>query len=144
MNKKIFSPKLIKYKKYLDKRGYLVPFEIKKNKIRISNVFSFPVKRIFFSLGKKNYFRGNHAHKKCSQLLICLNGSINIETIYRSKKVFFNISRNKNFALLIPPMVWNRLYFKSNDSLLTVLCDHKYDNKNEYINNFDKFKKLST
>ena len=135
MKKKLYTPRLIKYKKYLDKRGHLVPFEIKKNKIKINNLFSFPIKRIFFSLGKKNYFRGDHAHKKCSQLLICLNGSVNIETIHHSKK--------NNLALLIPPMVWNRLYFKSNNSLLTVLCDYKYDNKNEYINDYNEFKRLS-
>ena len=143
MKKKLYTPRLIKYKKYLDKRGHLVPFEIKKNKIKINNLFSFPIKRIFFSLGKKNYFRGDHAHKKCSQLLICLNGSVNIETIDYSKKNIFNISRNNNLALLIPPMVWNRLYFKSNNSLLTVLCDYKYDNKNEYINDYNEFKRLS-
>jgi len=143
MKKKIYHPRLIKYKKYLDKKGYLVPFEIKNQKIKINDFFSFSIKRIFFSLGKKNYFRGDHAHQKCSQLLICLNGSISVETIYHFKKKIFNISRKKNFALLIPPMVWNRLYFKNNDSLLTVLCDYKYDNKNEYINNYNEFKKLS-
>ena len=27
-----------------------------------------------------------------------------------------------------------------NNSLLGVMCDFKYDNKNEYINSFEKFK----
>jgi dTDP-4-dehydrorhamnose 3,5-epimerase-like enzyme len=137
------KPILLKFKKYFDKRGSLIPFESKKQKITIGNSLSFRIKRIFFSFGNKNYFRGNHAHKKCSQLLICLSGSINIETIYDSnKKKIFKISKNVNRALLIPPMVWNRIYFKTTNSLLAVLCDYKYDSKKEYIHNIDTFKKL--
>jgi len=137
------KPILLKFKKYFDKRGSLIPFESKKQKITIGNSLSFRIKRIFFSFGNKNYFRGNHAHKKCSQLLICLSGSINIETIYDSnKKKIFKISKNVNQALLIPPMVWNRIYFKTSNSLLAVLCDYKYDSKKEYIHNIDEFKKL--
>jgi len=143
MNKKLCIPKLLKFKKYFDKRGQLIPFESKKQKISAGNSISFKIKRIFFSFGNKDYFRGNHAHKKCTQLLICLRGSISIETIYYSnKKKFFTISENINKALLIPPMVWNRIYFKTTNSLLAVLCDYKYDSKKEYIHNINTFKKL--
>ena len=88
------------------------------------------MKRIFFSVGKKNYYRGDHAHKKCSQILLCLNGSIVVETIKKNKVRKFKINKNKSEVLFIPPMVWNRLYFKNNNSLLAVICDYKYDHKN--------------
>ena len=55
----------IKFKGYKKKSGTLVPFSLKKN-------FPIKVKRIFLINGKKNFIRGDHAHKKCSQfLLIC-------------------------------------------------------------------------
>ena len=79
------NPKLIKYKNFKDNRGLLVPFEIKNRMIKINNSFYFKMKRIFFSVGKKNYYRGDHAHKKCSQILLCLNGSIVVETIKKNK-----------------------------------------------------------
>ena len=41
-------------------------------------------------------------------------------------------------------MVWNRLYFKNNNSILAVICDYKYDHKNEYIDNYKEFIKLSS
>jgi len=46
----------------------LIVAEIKKN-------FNFLCKRFFFITGKKNEIRGNHAHKKQLQLIVCLNGS---------------------------------------------------------------------
>ena len=142
MKKKI--PKLIKFKTYNDKRGLLIPFEVKNKKIKLNNSFFFNIKRIFFVMGKKNYFRGNHAHKKCSQILLCLNGSIKIETKYRNIVKKFRISKKKNEALFIPPMIWNKLFFKDNNSLLAVICDYKYDYKKEYINDYKKFIKLSS
>ena len=143
-NKKKFLPKLVKFKKYSEKGGYLVPFENVKNKINFGNNCPIKIKRIFFSSAKKNSFRGDHAHKLCSQLLLCVSGSIKIETIFHIKrKKTYYISRNKNYALLLPPLVWSRIYFKSKKSLLVVICDYKYDNKNEYINNFGQFINIS-
>lgn len=142
MSKKLQIPKLVNFKRYKDKRGYLIPFETSKNNLK-KNIISFKIKRVFFSVGKKNYFRGDHSHKKCKQLLVCLNGKINIQTIdLKGIKKIFNLSKNKNKALFLPPFVWNRIYFKNKESILAVICDYKYDNKKEYINKFKSFKKL--
>jgi len=61
---KQFLPKLIKFKKYSEKSGYLVPFENVKKKIDLGNNCPIKIKRIFFSSAKKGTFRGVHAHKK--------------------------------------------------------------------------------
>ena len=82
--------------------------------------------------------------KKCSQILLCLNGSIVVETIKKNKVRKFKINKNKSEVLFIPPMVWNRLYFKNNNSLLAVICDYKYDHKNEYIDDYGEFIRLSS
>lgn len=141
---KFKKPRYISYKKFLDKKGYLIPFESLGERIIRGNKLPFKIKRIFFSSGKKKYFRGDHAHKKCSQFLICLHGIIKVDTIFKRKKKSFILSMRKKKALILPPMVWNRIFFMKNNSLLGVMCDFKYDNKNEYINSFEKFKKLSS
>ena len=136
------DPKIYKFRKYIDKRGYLIPFEYSAQKKGV-NILPFKIKRIFFSIGKKNYFRGDHAHKKCTQLLICLNGQIEIQTLnLKNKKNTFFPSKKKNNALLIPTYVWSKIYFKSKNSFLGVLCDYKYDNRNEYIDDYNIFKNL--
>ena len=37
-----------------------------------------PVKRFFFLYGRKQYSRAKHAHKKCNQILIPINGSAKV------------------------------------------------------------------
>lgn len=141
---KLRKPRYISYNKFTDKKGYLIPFETLGERIIQGNKLPFKIKRIFFSSGKKRYFRGDHAHKKCSQFLICLNGIIKVDTIFKNKKKIFTLTMRKKKALILPPMTWNRIFFMKNNSLLGVICDFKYDNKNEYINSFENFKKLSS
>ena len=39
---------------------------------------------------RKNSIRGNHAHKKCTQIIICINGACEVETNNEERrKVFF-------------------------------------------------------
>ena len=76
-----------KLKRYRNDTGLLIPFSLKKN-------LPFKCKRIFIIYGKKNSFRGNHAHYKCSQFLVPLYGSINIE--YENKSGKFK----KNYHLI--------------------------------------------
>ena len=64
-----------------DIRGELRSFDI--------SVFKkFKVKRFFIINFKKLKLRGNHAHKKCHQYLICLDGKARIDCIDKSKKKF--------------------------------------------------------
>ena len=61
--------KSFKIKTYSSKTGKLIPIYFNKK-------FPMKVKRVFILYGKKNKIRGNHAHKLCSQLLLCVSGSI--------------------------------------------------------------------
>ena len=77
--------------------------------------------------------RADHAHKKCNQVLIPVNGSAKI-TVYnlkKTKKTFVINHRNKNF-LIIPKLHFIRIKFLKKGSVLLTLCDYKYDKK-EYI-----------
>ena len=60
-----------KFKIYKNKTGTLVPFSINKD-------IPFSVKRIFLINGKKNSFRADHAHHKCSQYLVPISGSFDV------------------------------------------------------------------
>ena len=59
----MISAKIIKIKKFIKRSGKLLP-------ITFNDKFPIKVKRIFFIYGKTKYKRGDHAHKKCSQVLI--------------------------------------------------------------------------
>ena len=126
--------KLQKLKIYKETTGSLIPISLKKN-------IPFKVKRIFIIHGKKNYLRGNHAHYKCSQFLIPLCGSVIIE--YENKKDKFKktLSLLKNNNLLLKPMTWCKIRFRSNNSKLMIFCDREYEPL-DYIKDYTIFKTM--
>ena len=122
-----------KFKVFKKKSGTLVPFSLKKN-------FPIKVKRIFFLQAKKNMIRGDHAHKKCSQLFILLSGKVILEI--KTDKIFKKIllKESSKISVLVPPKYWCRIKFISSNSILMIACDKHYDAK-DYIKNYDKYKK---
>ena len=125
--------KTFKFRKITETNGSLVPIDLKK--------FSkFRIKRFFILYGKKKYFRADHAHKKCTQIIIALNGQIKIYTFFKKKKKIFNINQKSKKALFIPPKCWLKIKFSKNQNSLITLCNYKYD-KSEYILSFNEFKK---
>ena len=71
--------KKIKFKSFKKKSGTLIAFSMIKD-------FPIKVKRIFVINGKKNFTRGNHAHKKCSQFVFPVLGKIKIDCISKREK----------------------------------------------------------
>ena len=126
--------KLQKIKIYKETTGLLIPISLKKN-------IPFKVKRIFIIHGKKNYPRGNHAHYKCSQFLIPLCGSVNIEYEHKKNKLKKTLSLLKNNNLLLKPMTWCKIRFITNNSKLMVFCDREYEPL-DYIKDYTKFKTM--
>ena len=124
-----------KSKRFFDKTGSLVPF-YKKTSLK-----NFNIRRFFFVYGKKKYFRADHAHKKCNQILIPVAGKIEVFILNQKKiKKKFILSLENNKYLFVPKKHWIRLKFLKEDSILLTLCDHKYDKK-EYIQSIKKFLK---
>ncbi len=116
---------------YSDKTGDLVPISLKDN-------IPFKTKRIFIIHGKKNHFRADHAHYKCSQYLLPLSGTIIVN--YQNKKGKFKkiLSFKKNNGLLLRPMTWCKIKFNFINSKLIVFCDKEYD-PSDYIRNYKEF-----
>ena len=127
--------KFLNAKKIIHRNGSIVVFE-KSNKIK----FSF--KRVFVVNSDQNQIRGKHAHKKCIQVLSCLNGKIKIycET-KEGRRNYFILDKPEKF-LIIPKMTWCVQKYQKKNSILMVICSDKFQEK-DYIRNYSSFLKLS-
>ena len=93
--------------------------------------------RTFLVYGDKNTHRGRHAHKQCSQLLIAINGKIEVVCKDAQNHKSF-ILENPKEALLVPPKVWSEQIYKENGSILGVWCDEPY-REDDYIRDWNEF-----
>ena len=125
------SPKIINFKKFTKASGKLLP-------ITFNNKFPIKVKRMFFIYGRKKYKRGEHAHKKCSQLFIPIKGKIKINMKYRKTEKNILLSANRSRSLFVPPKIWSSVEFLNSNSLVLVLTDYEYDFK-DYIETYKEF-----
>lgn len=125
------SVKKIKFKYFSDANGILIPIGGKKS-------IPFNLARLFYIFNlKKGDIRGDHAHKKCQQLLICLRGECQVICDNGKKRQVFKLNKPK-MGLYIPPMIWVIQKFNKNDSILLVLTDQKFK-ESDYIRDYKKF-----
>ena len=124
-------PKIFNLKKFTKKSGKLLPITFNKK-------FPIKVKRIFIIHGKKNYIRGDHAHKKCSQVFFPIMGKIKINMKYKKTEKSINLSHKGSKALLVPPRIWSSVEFLNTNSVVLVLTDYEYDFK-DYIETYKEF-----
>ena len=124
--------KILNLAKFYNKNGTLTVAEFKSLK--------FNIKRIFSVLAPKGAIRGQHAHKKCRQILYCLYGKIEITILSEIRKKKIILSKSSK-AVLIPKMTWVKLKFLKKNSLCIVICDQYFLEK-DYIRSFDLYKKL--
>lgn len=116
-------------KNFVDDRGQLLPIEFSK--------IPFEVKRVFIvSDVPKNCLRGDHAHHKTKQYLLCLKGKV--EVILNDGINEERIILNESEGLLINEMIWDSQRFIDENTILVVLCSSEYD-INDYILNFEEF-----
>ena len=123
-----------KFKVFKKKSGTLVPFSLKKN-------FPIKVKRIFIINGKKNFTRGDHAHKKCSQFLFPVLGKIKVEYVSKNKRGSIVLNFNKREGYLLKPKTWCKIKFLTKNAVLLVACDKEYE-FNDYIESYQEFLKI--
>lgn len=113
-------------------RGNLTALELPK-------VVPFQVRRIFLVYGVSNAeVRGEHAHKKCWQLLISTTGTVMVDLSDGETKETFELDSPEK-GLLIPPLIWGTQYSFSEKANLLVLASEPFD-ADDYINDFEEFK----
>ena len=123
----------IKIKSFKSITGKLTPITFNKN-------FPFRIKRIFFLHGLKNKIRGEHAHKKCSQIFMPISGKMILFTKTPFSKKKFLLDSNSKHIILVPPKYWCSVKFVKKNSTLMVMNDRYYE-FNDYLETFDEYKK---
>ena len=117
-----------------DLRGSLVagelgeglPFQPK----RFFTVFNVPTRQA----------RGEHAHRKLHQFLVCIRGecSLVVDDGSAREEIVLNDPRT---GVYVGPMVWGVQYGFSPDAVLLVLASDEYD-PGDYIRDYDEFLRL--
>jgi acetyltransferase-like isoleucine patch superfamily enzyme/dTDP-4-dehydrorhamnose 3,5-epimerase-like enzyme len=114
-----------------DLRGNLSFAEFEKD-------LPFVAKRCFwvFDVPSKDV-RGEHAHKKCHQFLVCVAGNVTVMLDDGNKRVEVRLD-SPSLGLHIPPVVWGVQYKYSSNAVLVVLASHTYD-PDDYIRDYAEF-----
>jgi len=126
----------INFPVFADQNGALSVFEQGSGPGKVE----FPVIRSFSVVANAGSHRGNHAHHQCSQLLVCLNGKIQLD-------IFDGIDRESVLivpdgrGVLITPKTWVSQEYLKDNSVLLVLCDRPYEAE-DYITDLDLFVNL--
>jgi len=121
----------IQFPKYEELNGVLSVYEFAKD-------IPFDVHRVFTVSAKSGNFRGDHAHKKCSQLLVCVAGKIHV-TCNDGHVISEHFLDGMGSGLLVGPGIWSTQTYLGNGSLLMVFCDRIYE-KEDYIRDYSEFK----
>jgi WxcM-like, C-terminal. len=84
--------------------------------------------------------RGDHAHKQCSQLLVCVSGQIRVVCDDGLVETY-HLLDSMNCGLLVPPCIWAKEEYVTDGAVLMVLCDRNYE-EDDYIRDYNDFKKF--
>ena len=130
------SLKLIEFPIFREDDGVLSVFEY-------GNQFvPFSIKRIFNVSSEIESIRGKHAHRLCSQLLICSNGAIEVLCDDSVNQNVFMLDK-PNYGLLVPPGIWAEQKYIEHNSTMTVICDRIYEAE-DYISDYQLFKDFAS
>lgn len=128
--------KIVKLPMIPDLRGSLSFAEVGKH-------LPFVPKRYFLVYDVPNKeVRGEHAHKKLEQFLVCVKGSCSVvvdDSITREEYVL----DRPDIGIYLPNMTWGVQYKYSSDAILLVLASESYS-ADDYIRDYDDFIKLKS
>lgn len=120
--------------KIIDLRGNLTVGEFETD-------VPFRPKRYFMVFGVPNAeVRGEHAHHRCEQFLICARGSCSIVADDGASREEFVLD-DPSLGLYLPPRVWGIQYKYSADAVLLVFASEPYQPE-DYIRSYDEFMRL--
>lgn len=122
---------LIQLRHFEDMRGALVVNEFERD-------LPFVPKRQFLVHGVPSQeTRGEHAHRRCHQFLVCVHGSVRALADDGHHREEFVLD-SPRVGLHMPPMIWGTQYRYSRDAVLLVLASEPYD-EHDYIRHYDEF-----
>jgi len=97
----------------------------------------FAIARVFTVTAPREAERGKHAHRLCSQFMICVHGTVDVVCDDGGNRRSFALDRS-NLALLVPPTIWSTLTYRYANSVVAVLCDRPYE-KDDYVRDYAEF-----
>lgn len=120
---------MVRLNKFEDSRGSLYPLDFSK--------LPFIPKRIFYvcnvPMGEE---RGKHAHYKTQQLIVCIQGLIEVITFDGKNTNSIFLKPGDNYFL--DTLTWDSQIFHTGKDILLSLCSTEYDIK-DYILDKDEF-----
>jgi UDP-2-acetamido-3-amino-2,3-dideoxy-glucuronate N-acetyltransferase len=120
--------------RYEDHRGALTVAEIRQH-------IPFAIERLFLVYDVPGTdVRGEHAHRKLHQFLICARGSCSVLVDDGEHRHEYLLD-SPTCGLYVPPMIWSVQHRHSRDALLLVLASAPYDPA-DYIRDYDTFRQL--
>lgn len=127
--------RIIQLPKYLDKRGNLSFFEN-------SNQIPFDIKRTYWIYDVPGgEVRGSHAFKEQQEFIVALSGSFDVVLHDGKNETKFSLNRSY-YGLYVPKLLWRSIENFSTNSLALIVSSLSFD-ANDYIRDFDEFKKIS-
>jgi dTDP-4-dehydrorhamnose 3,5-epimerase-like enzyme len=123
-------------KSTLNDTGFLDFESISDLKATISVYQNFEIKRIFIVSVEKPTVRGNHAHRKCCQLILVKFGKImfDLSDGFESKQIILTPASG---IFYIPPGIWAvQRYLEKSE--MVVMCDNAFDEK-DYMRDWGVF-----
>lgn len=127
--------KLHRFSRFSDIRGSLSVGEFKRD-------LPFEPKRFFLVFDVPTQeTRGEHAHKRCHQFLICTKGSVRVLADDGERRDEFLLDAPE-VGLHLPPMIWGTQYQYSRDAVLLVFASEPYDSE-EYVRDYDEFMRMT-
>jgi UDP-2-acetamido-3-amino-2,3-dideoxy-glucuronate N-acetyltransferase len=119
---------------HTDMRGDLAVGEIERD-------LPFIPKRFFVVYNVPNEkVRGEHAHHRCHQAVVCISGSCHLvvdDGVNREEIVL----SHPGVGVHLPPLTWGTQYRYSSNGVLLVFASHSYD-ATDYIRDYDDFVRI--
>lgn len=115
---------------YIDVRGSLGVIE--------GADLPFPVQRIYYLYDVPiGAVRGEHAHRKLEQLILCMHGRVEVTFNDGSSSQKFLLERPSQ-ALHVRPGLWRSLRFLEAETIVCVLASRPYEPE-DYIYTFEEY-----
>jgi dTDP-4-dehydrorhamnose 3,5-epimerase-like enzyme len=97
----------------------------------------FQIQRMFTIVAPAGAKRGQHAHRLCSQFMVCVKGAVEVVCDDGSGRKPVLLESGE-LALLVPPELWVDINIRQDQSILIVLCDRVYE-QDDYIRDYAAF-----
>jgi hypothetical protein len=82
--------------------------------------------RAFIVCGPPGAVRGGHAHRRTRQILMLVQGRVDVEVVLSSERAVVPLERS-GAALLIEDGIWSRQYYGEQGASIVVFSDTLYD-----------------